>query len=66
MVGQRAVTYIISVVIISVQHVQNPVCTFAYGDDVRCMLRSGGFDDFVYDFDAVCGEYIGDVLAVAG
>jgi len=33
---------------------------------VPCVLRSGGFDDFVYDFDAVCGEYVGNVLAVAG
>ena len=66
MVGQGAVTYVVSVVVFSVQHVQNPVCTFAYGDDVHCVLWSGGFDDFVYDFDAVCGEYVGNVLAVAG
>ena len=48
MVGQGAVTYVVSVVVFSVQYVQNPVCTFAYGDDVRCVLRSGGFDDFVF------------------
>ena len=65
-VRQRAVAYVIPVVVFTVQGVQNLICPLADGDDIRGVLRACRFDNFMYHFHAVGGKYVGDILAVAG